>query len=167
MAALKIWGFTVLKSNKEKDIQTFFDKHLAKLNEQKGKLLGDVAEWANATIRSIYVYANQQKYCLEQAYVVQVQNLQKTCKEFLDELHASEKRNDTDRINQLLEQCQALKFELSALRTDEQSVSFPVVHDERNLSLTNENDINVIDNNMERDLNLSDTSRSTSPKQVK
>ena len=100
--------------------------------------------------------------------------------DFLDELQLHEKKNDDNRINQLLEQCRALKFELFALETTEQTIPFIEVPNKGNLPIINEDDHCVtgyerpsFDYNLlirnhgpERNSSSSDASRVTHPKQA-
>ena len=140
MAGVKFLGITVLKSGAEKDIRTIFDDSITRLNEQKLKLLDDITEWSDALIRSIYNHTTRQKYLVDQEYTAQMQNLNRSLKDFLDELHVHEKKNDDNRINQLLEQCSALKFELSTLETNGQTIPFIEAPNRGNLPIINEDD---------------------------
>ena len=146
MAGVKVWGITVLKSDVEKNIRNAFENYMVKLTEQKHRLTDDITDWSDALMRSIYKHASQQKYLLEQEYVAQMQNLNRSCRDFINELHFHEKKNDTERIEQLFEQCQALKFELSALETNGQTVPFIGAPNRENFAGTSVHEYDAIGN---------------------
>jgi hypothetical protein len=124
MSGFTLLGFTILKSQAEKEIQKLFEHYERTLSDQKQKMCDDITEWGDALVRNIYKHVNQQKYHLEQEHANQMRNLNKTYDQFIDELRVHEQSNNTEQITQLLDQCKALKFELATLKYNKQTILF-------------------------------------------
>ncbi len=124
MAGVKFLGYTVFKSNTEREIQALYEERQKVLLEQKQKLHEDISEWRDALIRSIYKHASLQKYYLEQEYSKQIRFLNHAHKTFIRDLHVREEMKKTEEIDQLLEQFKQLKYQLAALAISAESIPF-------------------------------------------
>jgi hypothetical protein len=124
MAGMRVLGYTIFKSQKEREIQKLFQHYEKILSEQKFKMCDDITEWGDALMRSIYKYVDKQKNLLEKEYANRISYLNKKCQRFVDELRVYEQMNSTEKIAQLLDQCKALKFKLADLDHHGQTIPF-------------------------------------------
>jgi hypothetical protein len=124
MAGVTLFGFQIIKSQTEREIHKLFAQHEKTLSAQKSKLFDDITQWGDALMRAIYKHVNYQKYLLEQEYVKQIEYLNTTCQGFIEELHVHEEMKNTQQMDQLLDQCKTLKFELAALEHHGQRIPF-------------------------------------------
>jgi hypothetical protein len=185
MSGLTLFGFKISKSQTEREIQNLFQHYEKTLSDQKLKMSNDISEWGEALMRSIYKYVQKQKYLLEQQYANKIRCLNQTCQQFVEELRVHEQLNTTDQIEQLLNKCQALKFELDALEYKVQSIRFIEVptkqrmvmnQDESDVIETENNKLNInstvknnneAEDNMDTHLKLDRSMSSTNAKQTK
>jgi hypothetical protein len=124
MAGITVLGYTVWKSNTEVEIRKSFAQYAKALNVQKLKMCDEIVDWGDALIHSIAQHVNHQRYNLECEYSRRLNILNNTCDRYVGEIRVHEKINDTEQINQLLEQCKTLKFELDTLETSLQNIPF-------------------------------------------
>ncbi len=89
-----------------------------------------------------------QKNYLEQVYSERVQYLNETCNQFIEDLHVREQMKNTEKINQLLEQCKALKFELAALETTVQTIPYIQVPCKKKSTLRNQDGFDAAETGM-------------------
>ncbi|CAF0969943.1 unnamed protein product [Rotaria sordida] len=85
-------------------------------------MLNMINEWGDTLIRSIRQHVNKQTYRLEQEYDNEVDYLKQQNQLFINELYIREQTNTTEQIDQLLDRCKALKFELAALEYNQQPI---------------------------------------------
>jgi hypothetical protein len=124
MAAVKFLGYTIIKSRTEREIQMLFEGYQKTLYDQKLKMCDEITEWGDALIQSICKHTNLQKRYLELEYSKQVQDLNRSRNQFIEDLHVREQMKNTEEINQLLEQCRALKYQLATLETTVQTIPY-------------------------------------------
>ncbi|CAF2404213.1 unnamed protein product [Rotaria sp. Silwood2] len=122
MSRFSLFGYTIGQSRSEKEINTLFQYYEKTLSGQKSKMLNDIGEWQDSFIHVIRQHAEKQIYRLEQEYDNEVRYLKQQCKLFIDELYRHEETNKAEKIDQLLDRCKALKFELAALEYIEQPI---------------------------------------------
>jgi hypothetical protein len=116
-----------------------FEGYQKTLLEQKQKLCDDITGWGDALIQSICKHANLQKCYLDQEYSRQVRELNESRNQFIEDLHVREQMKNTEEINQLLEQCRALKYQLAALEISEQTIPYIEVPCKKKLVKNNRN----------------------------
>ncbi len=114
----------------ETEIRNVFERHMKVLTDQKWKMINEITEWGNNLIRQIQENVVKQKSILEQECKNQSHYLQTTCQEFLDTALIYEEKKDREEVRLLLEQCHALKFELSSFDYPEQFIPFIQVQQE-------------------------------------
>jgi len=148
MAAVTFLGFTLVKSQAETEIRKLFECYQKTLLAQKFKVYDDITEWADAITLSISKHAKQQKYYIEQEYSKQLRYLNETCNQFIEDLHVQQQMKNTEQINQLLEQCKALKFELAALETTVQTIPYIQVPCEKKSTIRNQDGFDVTETGM-------------------
>jgi hypothetical protein len=124
MSGFKVFGIKILNSQTENEMRDFFDRYEKILNIQKTKTLDDITEWEDKLIRDIQKYVSKQRLILEQDYTNQIGYLNKTYKQFIEELQVHEHTKNTGQINQLLERCNALKFQLVSINYHGQNLPF-------------------------------------------
>ncbi|CAF0882920.1 unnamed protein product [Rotaria sp. Silwood1] len=85
-------------------------------------MLNELNEWKEMFIEKIRRYVSKQIDGLEQEYDNEILYLKQQYKLFIDELYIREEVKTAEQIDQLLDRCKALKFELAALEYTERSV---------------------------------------------
>jgi hypothetical protein len=148
MAAVTFFGYTLLKSNTEVAIRKSFEQYATALNAQKLKMCDEITEWGDALINSIAQHTIQQKHNLECEYSRRLNTLNKTCDRYVGEIRVREKINDTQEINQLLEQCKTLKFELDTLETSIQNIPFIHVPSKKKSAIKNQDRFDAAETGM-------------------
>lgn len=143
-SGVRALGSTILKNQPEKEIQKLFVQYEKTLADQKAKHCDDITRWGDTIVSNIYQYVNQQKCLVEQEYVNQIEYLNKTCQQFVEELRVHEEMDNTGQINQLLDRCKALKIELVALEYHGQTIPFIEVPNKALVAM-DRNDFHVID----------------------
>jgi hypothetical protein len=124
MYKFKIWGYQLGKSQPQANIQGFFDENLKGLRDQKLKMADEISEWEDMNVRQIREHAHKGKSLLEKEYEKRVRYINKICQHFVDTLLVYEEQNNTKEIDGLINQCEALKFELAAHENYKQTVHF-------------------------------------------
>jgi hypothetical protein len=148
MASIKFLGFTIVKSQAEREIHKLFEQYEKTLLDQKQKICDDITQWGDALTQSIYRHANLQKSYLEREYSKRVQYLNETYNQFIEDLHVREQMKKTEEINQLLEQCKALKFELAVLETTVQTIPYIEVPCNENSTIKNQDGFDAAETGM-------------------
>jgi hypothetical protein len=184
MSGLTLFGFTIFKSQAEREILNIFERYEKTLSDQKLKMCDDITEWGDAVTRIIDTHVNKQKCLLEQEYTNQISYLNRICQRFVEELRVHEQLNKTDQIEQLLNKCQALKFELDAFEYKVKRIRLIEVptkqqmemnQDEFDIIETENNKLNInstvksnseVEDNMDTHLKLYPSLSSTSAKQT-
>jgi hypothetical protein len=97
------------------EILSVFDRHREKLFEQRWKMGNEIANWKESLISKIQETATERRRLLDQEYKNQQHYLEEKRREYLDKALIYEKNKENEQIGQLKTQCNALKFELTAL----------------------------------------------------
>jgi len=155
MSGLTLFGFKISKSQTEREIQKLFERYEKTLSDQKLKMCDDITEWGDALTRIIDTHVNKQKDLLEQEYTNQISYMNQTCQRFVEELRVHEQLNKTEQMNQLLNKCQALKFELGALEYNVQHIRFIEVPIKQRMKM-NQDEFDIIETENNK-LNINST----------
>jgi len=96
-------------------ILSVFDRHSKELFDQRYKMGDEIANWRESLISKIQETATERRRLLDQEYKNQQHYLKEKRQEYIDQALIYEKNKDNEQIGQLITQCNALKFELTAL----------------------------------------------------
>ncbi|CAF1344780.1 unnamed protein product [Rotaria sordida] len=107
-------------------------------------MLTDINEWGDTLIHNICQHVNKQIDRITQEYDNEMRYLKQRYQLFIDELYIHEQTNTTEQVNQLLDRCKALKFELAALEYTQQPIQLIQVTQQESVNI-NLNELNTID----------------------
>ena len=93
-------------------VDNAFRSHFYALFSQKSVALTTISKWRSELIDQIERHAEFQKILLEQIYITQYEHLGRERELYYQAYYSRETRNNDGQINQLLDQCKALKVEL-------------------------------------------------------
>jgi len=158
MSGLTLFGLKISKSQTEREIQNLFQHYEKTLSDQKLKMCDDITEWGDALTRIIDTHVNKQKDLLEQEYTNQISYMNQTCQRFVEELRVHEQLNKTEQMNQLLNKCQALKFELDALEYKVKRIRLIKVPTKQRMEM-NQDEFDIIETENNK-LNINSTVKS-------
>jgi hypothetical protein len=97
------------------EILNIFDHHSKELFNQHWKMDDEIFNWGESLISQIKETVNERRRLLDQEYKNQQHYLEEKRREYLDKALIYEKNKENEQIGQLKTQCNALKFELTAL----------------------------------------------------
>ena len=125
MAKASFLGFTLpWDESSTKIISKIFEKYETKLDAQKRSMADEIKGWGAALIQSIDNYVQRQIGIIERRHAAQAARLEEARKQCYAELKIHQDTENTERINELIERCKELKFEIPAFETDVQSIPF-------------------------------------------
>jgi hypothetical protein len=136
-------------THSEKRIHTLFNDYARDLSNRRQNMSIEISDWCRLLTHQIDSHAREQQRVLDQEFQKQADCLNSTRYQFIDAARPHEQRRDDDQIHQLLQQCNALKFELAALEFPERTVPFIQLLTEEQLvrKKRNENNAQRIDDN--------------------
>jgi len=107
-------GISGLKQS-EAEIRHIFSRHINTLFAAKWKIADEITDWSKKLINQIQEYVTQQRELLEQEYTKKVSRLNTIRDLILEKTLIYEEKNETEQINQLINQCHILKIDLAML----------------------------------------------------
>lgn len=128
MAKASFFGLlSSLKPGHTSTVKTLFKQYETKLDQQKQNMSDEIREWGDALIESINNYVDRQIYIIERKYAKNIARLDEIRKQFCAEIKIHEQNENTERIEELIEKCKELKFEIPALETNLQTIPFKAI----------------------------------------
>ena len=125
MAKASFLGFTLpWDESSTKIISKIFEKYETKLDAQKRSMADEIKGWGAALIQSIDNYVQRQIGIIERRHAEQAMRLEEARKQCYAELKIHRDTENTERINELIERCEQLKFEIPAFETVVQTIPF-------------------------------------------
>ncbi|UJR21008.1 hypothetical protein I4U23_024108 [Adineta vaga] len=115
MAFCSVYEQTSELSQSEIEIRHFFKHLITTLCQQKWKIIDQISEWSKTLIRQIQDHVNDQRTHLEQVYEHKVSYLDSIRDQFLSRALIFEQHNDTEQMQQLINQCNTLKSDIALL----------------------------------------------------
>jgi hypothetical protein len=94
------------------------------LSDRTLYMCDEINSWRDALVRQIDDHVRDQRRLLEQEYRKQQNYIEDTRQQFIDATRPLEHSGNNERIDQLIAQCKALKFELAALEFPERTIPF-------------------------------------------
>ena len=110
--------------NAERIINDYFNKHWQKLDAEKAMKIKEIDDWEINLIGRVKAHASRQKQQAQFDFDCQWRACQDKHRAFLETLACHQRNQNLDRIQQLLQECQALKFELNSFEYPEQNIPF-------------------------------------------
>ncbi|CAF0841634.1 unnamed protein product [Adineta ricciae] len=110
--------------NAERTIEDYFNKHWQKLGAEKAMKMKEIDDWEVNLIRRVKEHASKQRQQAQFQFDCQSRALENRRHAFLETLVCHGRNGNLDRIQQLLEECQALKFELISFEYPEKNIPF-------------------------------------------
>lgn len=124
MAAVKLFGVTILKSQAESEVRQLFEQYEKTLADQRYKMSDDINEWCDVLTNRIRTHSNRQLCNLEREYTMRLDSLRQICHRYVMEIRVHEQLKKTEEVTALLDQCKALKIELFELQRNEKRIEF-------------------------------------------
>ncbi|CAF1326706.1 unnamed protein product [Adineta steineri] len=143
MSNCKLFHTSKRTCHSEIEIGNLFERHKKSLIDHKQNMINEINEWRENLICQIQKHIDKQKFLVEQEFKIQSNYLQIKHQEFLDTALIYEERKNREEVRQLLEQCHALRFELSAFDYSEQYIPFIQIKKEQQLIEIKPNSFNT------------------------
>ncbi|CAF1655611.1 unnamed protein product [Adineta ricciae] len=110
--------------NAERIIKDYFKKHWQKLSDEKTMKIKEINDWEVNLIKRVEAHASVLRQQTQYEFNCQSRAFENKHRAFLETLACHGRNGNLDRIQQLLQECQALKFELNSFEYPEQNIPF-------------------------------------------
>ncbi len=148
-----LFGETSGLKQSEIEIRHIFSHHVKTLNSQKWKIVDQISEWSQTLISQIQHHVSVQRQLLDQVYEKKVSYLNTICDRFLEQAVLYEQKKDIEQLNQLINQCNTLKFELAMVGCIDRPIASIQLITEEQLPQTDRDECNVNKTEEEEDKN--------------
>ncbi len=138
-----LFGETSGLKQSEIEIRHIFSHHVKTLNSQKWKIVDQISEWSQTLISQIQHHVSVQRQLLDQVYEKKVSYLNTICDRFLEQAVLYEQKKDIEQLNQLINQCNTLKFELAMVGCIDRPIASIQLITEEQLPQTDRDECNV------------------------
>ena len=107
----------------EIEIRHFFKHLISTLCNQKWKIIEQITDWSKTLIHQIQEHVNDQRKLLERVYEQKVSYFDSVRDQFLQRALVFEQQHDTEQMQQLINQCNALKSDIAFLVYTERPIT--------------------------------------------
>ena len=108
----------------ESEVNQSLKQYHQLLSKQKNEVTDALMKWREECIKQIEDHVDEQKKYLEKYFETYEKFLENKCQECLTETQKLKKKNQDDRIKQLITECQVLEHIVAKLDKCEQSITF-------------------------------------------